>query len=85
MPYEVRLKDKAEKQLNKPPKNDKTRIIGRMLSFKENPLLYGAEKLQGVQGYRIRVGDYRILYTIEKESKIVHVFRIKHRRDVYRF
>jgi mRNA interferase RelE/StbE len=52
--------------------------------LKENPRPVGCKKLTNQEGYRIRIGNYRILYTIEDENKIVMIYRVGHRRDVYR-
>ena len=61
------------------------RIVNFLISLKENPLPNGVKKLRGREGYRIRVGDYRILYIIDHSKKKVEVFSIAHRREVYRF
>ncbi len=50
----------------------------------ENPRPDGAKKLKGETGYRIRVGNYRVLYEIDDAAQLVIIYRVKHRRDVYR-
>jgi mRNA interferase RelE/StbE len=52
--------------------------------LKENPRPVGCKKLTNEEGYRIRVGNYRILYTINDANKLVDVFKISHRKDSYR-
>lgn len=58
----------------------------RLQALSDTPLPRGALKLKGkeVEGWRIRVGDYRILYTVDDDKKTVNVYRIGHRREVYR-
>jgi mRNA interferase RelE/StbE len=53
-------------------------------SLKREPRPRGAIKIKGDEGYRIRVGDYRVLYTIDEEEKIVYIFRVKSRGRVYK-
>ena len=55
-----------------------------MEKFEENPRPMGVKKLSGQDAYRIRVGDYRILYEIDDTAKTVLVFAVRHRREVYR-
>jgi len=66
------------------PKSDQARIVERveMLALNQRP--HGSIKLRGENAYRIRAGDYRILYTIADDQLIVLVIDIGHRRDVYR-
>lgn len=54
-----------------------------LISLKEHPRPTGVKKLRGRDGYRLRVGDYRILYVVNDEEKRVEVFSIAHRREVY--
>ncbi|MCL4501764.1 MAG: type II toxin-antitoxin system RelE/ParE family toxin [Deltaproteobacteria bacterium] len=63
MPYVVYLKRSAEKELADLPQTVHQRIIKRLLALKTNPRPHGFKKLGGGDRYRIRVGDYRILYT----------------------
>jgi len=66
-----------------PPK-DRGRIIARIQALAEDPRPVGAEKLSGQERYRVRQGDYRILYEIEDQILRIMVVKIGHRRDVYR-
>jgi len=52
--------------------------------LKQNPLTKGVKKLQGREGYRMRIGDYRILYEIDETEKEIEVFFVAHRKEVYR-
>jgi len=82
--YQIRIKKSAQKELEQisPPYNLK--IIDAIDSLAENPRPEGVKKLKGEEAYRIRVADYRIVYTIEDVIQIVEVQRIRHRKDAYR-
>ncbi len=82
--YSVLIKPSAAKELEKVPVEQRRRIATRILSLAENPRPYGCEKLTGDDLYRIRQGDYRVVYSIEDDVLIVLVVRVGHRRDVYR-
>ncbi len=82
--FEILIERAAEKQLRRVPDKAHDRIIRAILPLAENPHPPGAKKLSGKQSdWRIRVGDYRILYEIGDEVRIVKIYRIGHRRDVY--
>lgn len=84
MSYIVKLKRSVEKELERLPEKIHDRIVHALLSLKENPLPHGVKKLHGREGYRIRVGDYRILYTINDTEQKVEVFSVADRKEVYR-
>ena len=52
--------------------------------LKYNPFPVGSKKLKGYLGYRLRVGDYRILYTVDSIVQIIEVYKIGHRKDIYK-
>lgn len=60
-----------------------TRLSKRILTLEENPRPRGIKKLSGRDEYRLRVGDYRILYTIDDENHTVTIIAVGHRREVY--
>jgi mRNA interferase RelE/StbE len=67
------------------PKADQTRVDQQILVLAQNPRPPGCIKLSGPSGlWRIRIGDYRVVYQIQDEQSIVLVVTIAHRRDVYR-
>jgi mRNA interferase RelE/StbE len=74
----------AAKELERVPIKDRRRIVTRIGALAEDPRPVGAEKLSGDDKYRIRQGDYRILYEIVDADLIVTVVRIGNRREVYR-
>ena len=82
--YEVEFKSAAEKNLAKLPKKIQKRIQGVIAVLETNPLPPKAEKLKGRDAYRIRVNDYRIVYSIEHNKLLIVVISIGHRRDIYR-
>ena len=59
------------------------RIIKQLISLSDNPRPHGVKKLHGREGYRIRVGDYRILYVIDDNEKKVEIVSAAHRKEVY--
>ena len=87
MSYTVRLESTAEKNLDRLPTDVLRRVDSKLMALKRNPRPRDAAKLEGRQGqgWRVRVGDYRILYTIYDEARIVSVYRISHRGSAYRF
>ncbi|MCA9970714.1 MAG: type II toxin-antitoxin system RelE/ParE family toxin [Anaerolineales bacterium] len=82
--YKIEFKETVAKDLRNIPNEDVRRILARIDRLAENPLPPGAEKLSGNNKYRIRQGNYRILYTIEHQIVTVTIVRVGHRRDVYR-
>ena len=84
MKYEVHIVLTAERELDKLSFQVYTRIRDKILSLEENPRPAGAKKLTAREEYRLRVGDYRILYTIDDSSHLVKVIKIGHRGEIYR-
>ena len=85
MAYAVVLKPAARRDLRKLPDDVRRRIASRIDALAGDPRPSGAEDLRGEPDlYRVRVGEYRILYQIESKALVVLVVRIGHRREVYR-
>lgn len=82
--YSVRIKRSAAKELEAVPIRDRKRIVRRIEDLATEPRPPGSEKLSGEDKYRLRQGDYRILYEILDQELIVTVVKIGNRRDVYR-
>ena len=76
--------DLAAKELEAIPRKDRQRIISRIQELQSDPRPSGCEKLSGEEKYRLRQGDYRILYEILDRELIVTVVKIGNRREVYR-
>ena len=83
MSYTVCIKRSAEKELDRLPIKVYDRIIKQLISLSDNPRPHGVKKLHGREGYRIRVGDYRILYVIDDNEKKVEIVSVAHRKEVY--
>jgi mRNA interferase RelE/StbE len=83
MSYEVLILRRAQKELANLPKTDYERIRDAVAELAENPRLLGCKKLVGREGWRIRSGDYRVIYEIDDSRQTVTVLHIGHRRDVY--
>jgi len=84
MSYQIEIKKSAEREYKNLEKVIKERIKTAILDLGKNPKPSGYKKLQNIDGYRIRVGKYRILYAIDEELKKVDITAIGHRKDVYR-
>lgn len=82
--YELRFKASVAKDLRNIPKADVRRILAKIQSLATDPRPPGSQKLAGDERYRLRQGDYRILYTVEDARVLVEVVKVGHRRDVYR-
>jgi mRNA interferase RelE/StbE len=83
--YRLFVKRSAEQDLRGLPDSVFDRINARILALQDDLRPPGGRKLSGaLEGWRIRVGDYRILYQIDDGAQTVTVVRVKHRREVYR-
>lgn len=84
MPYRVIVRPRAQRQLDKLPLKLQIRLVKSMQTLRDDPRPPGCKKLRGESNlYRIRVGDYRVVYAIEDDVLIVYVLQLGHRRDVY--
>ncbi|MCC6759893.1 MAG: type II toxin-antitoxin system RelE/ParE family toxin [Chitinophagaceae bacterium] len=83
MAYQVLIKPKVVKALEKINEPHYTAIKTTLFDLADNPRPNGCKKLKGRDGWRIRVGDYRIIYTITDKILTVEVVHIGHRKDVY--
>jgi mRNA interferase RelE/StbE len=82
--YELRVKESAAKELRSLPAKDPARIAAKIAALGKEPRPTGCEKLSGEEKYRLRQGDYRILYSIDDGGRVVMVVKVGHRREVYR-
>lgn len=81
--YQVVIEKQAQKQLAKIPPPDYNKIVAAIKGLASDPRPFGYKKLKGRPGYRIRVGDYRIIYQVKDNVLTVFVLVIGNRRDVY--
>ena len=84
MGYILRINEEAAKILKKLDPGIQTRISAAIDALATDPRPSGAKKLKGSEFYRIRVGDYRIVYEIRDRQLVVLVIRIGHRKEIYR-
>ena len=83
--YEVLIERTAERDLQSLPSNILNRIVPRIKALAENSRPSGCHKLTGSRNdWRIRVGDYRVVYEVDDKRRQVRIFRVRHRREVYR-
>lgn len=82
--YSIYFKESVRKDFEHIPGADLRRIMERIATLAQDPRGHGCEKLSAQEKYRVRQGNWRILYAIEDESLTVHVVKVGHRRDVYR-
>ena len=82
--YRIVVKKSVSKDLKKIPKKDILRILEAIKSLAQDPRPPQSKKLSGQERYRLRQGNYRILYSIEDEQLVVQVVKVGNRRDVYR-
>ncbi len=84
MSYSIRILRRAQKALARLPKRDYERVRDAIRALAENPRPPGARKLRDREGWRIRVGVYRVIYEIDDANRIITVLDIGHRGDIYR-
>lgn len=83
--FRVLIKSSARKELESiPTKKDRQRIVRRIQALSDDPRPVGCQKLSGYDRYRVRQGNYRIVYEIREAEVVVVVVKVGHRRDIYR-
>jgi len=82
--YKLAFKQSVAKDLRRIPNKDVARILQRIQGLQANPRPVGSEKLSGQERYRIRQGEYRIIYEVTDELFVVTVVKVGHRKQVYR-
>lgn len=83
MAYEIQVRPAAFRALKRIDRQDQARVRGAIALLAADPRPPGAKALRGREGLRIRVGNYRIIYTIEDDRLLVVVVTLGHRREVY--
>ena len=82
--YSVLLRDSVRKDLESIPRKDLQRLIQRIENLASEPKPVGCEKLSGQERYRVRQGNYRIIYSVQDCELTIWVVKVAHRREVYR-
>ena len=84
MSYNVIIRTSAKKELKQLNNNIFERVMERIIELKENPRPLGCEKLGGQNSYRIRIGDFRVIYSIDDKVKLVEIIKIGDRKEIYK-
>ncbi|MEA5533811.1 type II toxin-antitoxin system RelE/ParE family toxin [Crocosphaera sp. XPORK-15E] len=84
MSYQIIIPKAVQKQIDKLANDIQNSVIQSLLSLSENPRPSNSLKMKNNQGYRLRVGEYRVLYDIYDKTQVLTLRRIAHRRDIYR-
>ena len=82
--YRLLIKPSAAKELEALPKKDRRRIVAKIHDLSNEPRPPGCEKLSGQDLYRVRQGNYRVLYAVQDTDLVVVIITVAHRREVYR-
>lgn len=82
--YKIKIIPNAQKDLDKLQNKTFNTIKNEIINLSKTPRPYGVLKLTKEEGYRIRIGDYRVLYRIDDKLKEIFIYRIKHRKEAYR-
>ena len=84
--YRLRIKPSATKEIDAiGSKRDRRRIIARIAALPEEPRPLGCENLAGSESrYRVRQGNFRVVYAVDDAARVVEVVKVGHRREVYR-
>jgi len=82
--YKLFILPSAQKDCDKLSQKIFSQIRSKLVILEHEPRPIGAIKMTSEEGYRIRTGDYRILYRVDDKKRIIYIYRIKHRKDVYR-
>ncbi len=83
--YKLIIQKSARKELDNIADPFFLKIDDAILSLKENPYPFPqSKKLKGEDMHRLRVGDFRVVYMVDEKQKVITIYRIRHRKDVYR-
>ena len=83
--YDIEISQTAEKQLKKLPRREQQRVVAAVVALGSEPFPRGSRRLTGYDDvWRIRVGQYRVIYSVAKKKLIIIVLKIGQRKDVYR-
>jgi mRNA interferase RelE/StbE len=82
--YKISVKKSAVRELGDIPKKELQKIVNRINTLSSDPRPEGSQKLSHREQYRIRQGDYRIIYSIQDDDLTVHIIKVGHRKEIYR-
>ncbi len=79
--FDIQWRTSTKKDLRSIPRED----VARIIAVADEPLPHGSQKLTGsARSYRIRIGDYRVVYELVRDASVIEIQRVRHRKDVYR-
>jgi mRNA interferase RelE/StbE len=81
--YELQIKPSAVKEIEKVPRKDRPKVVQKIRSLADNPRPHGCEKLSAEEKYRVRQGDYRIVYSVDDDQLVVLIVKVGHRKEIY--
>ena len=84
MIYKIFFKPSALKELDKIPEVFARKILNKINELKNNPKPPKSKKLENIDGFRIRIGEYRVIYITDDSAKEIRIMAIGHRKDIYR-
>ena len=83
--FSIQWRNSTKKDIRNLPRQEVARVVEAVSQLADDPLPHGSQKLSGSERtYRIRVGDYRIIYEVFSDLHVIEVQRVRHRKDVYR-
>jgi mRNA interferase RelE/StbE len=82
--YEVKFTKSAQKEITKLPKQESKRIVRSIYKLANNPRIGNVRPMVGNKNWRLRVGNYRVIYDIREEVLLILIIKVRHRRDVYK-
>ncbi|NJK46070.1 MAG: type II toxin-antitoxin system RelE/ParE family toxin [Pleurocapsa sp. SU_196_0] len=81
--YTIMFAARVEKALLALPREVQVRIFEQLQALAQNPFPVGSKKLKNRDGYRVRVGDYRIIYEVDTKGRLIIIVVVGHRKDIY--
>jgi mRNA interferase RelE/StbE len=84
MAYTLELSKRVRKDLADLPNDVQRRIVSKLDELLENPFVPGSIKLKGEESYRVRVGDYRIVFDVETKTRVITVLAVGDRKEIYK-
>lgn len=84
MPYRIELAKSAVKELERLPTRTHDKIIEHLVQLEQDPRFFGTEKLTGLDAYKLRVGNHRIVYEIDDLQRVVRIVMVDDRKQVYK-
>ena len=83
MPYRIELTKSAVKEMERLPAKTHDKVVEHIAQLEHDPRLFGSQKLTGIDAYKLRVGNYRIVYEIDDTNEIIRIVMVDDRKQVY--